>query len=145
MIIISIIFIWLLKLQLDMPVTVSCWHSSMQQRPWDLLWWFKSIASDCDKIPHRIYKITLVFSCTLLGKYKPSVSFHLFVHRPLKSWSSTTTRSSSAPLPTTAGCSWGRGWTRASPTPTIQPWVRLPTVNLLISHCLLYLCVYLSE
>lgn len=84
-----------------------------------------------------------------LCKYKPSVPFHLCLHRPLKSWSSTTTRSSSALLPMRAGCSWDRGWTRASPTPTTQPWVRfcpcLSSISLFIAHCLLYLCLLLSE
>ncbi len=95
-------------------------------------------------------KMTLLFHSLLCCKStKPSVSFHLCLRRPLKSWNSTTTRSSSAPLPTTAGCSWGRGWTRASPTPTTQRWVRLcPSLcssYLLISHCLLYLRLNLCE
>lgn len=49
----------------------------------------------------------------------------------------------------TVGCSWGRGWIRASPTPTTPPWVRLSSSfsssYLLILHCLLYLGLYQSE
>lgn len=59
--------------------------------------------------------------------------------RPPKSCGSTTTRSSSATLPTTNGSSWGSGWTRASPTHTTQPWVRALLLWVLSSPALLLL------
>jgi len=55
-------------------------------------------------------------------EYKPSLPLRL--HRPRRSWNSTTTRSSSAASPTTPGCSWSSAWTRASQTPTTRRWVR---------------------
>lgn len=115
-----------------------------------------SSASECVKIHQRVcnfhrqcwqqkkIKVRSYFIHSVW--HQPSnhlVSFHLCPHRPPKSWNSTTTRSSSAPSPVTPGCSWGRGWTRASPTPTTQPWVRPSLSSVIYSY--LTVSVFISE